>query len=185
MICKWWYGIVNDVRTYSSEFDSSATRTTHSAVRIHYTWYLCRSASFIKPYYIAWPLALWLHILGQKRALVFRLWLASLNLIRFGGVAWRLQSHWPIVFRDSPTYFSNFQYKQVRLVMRIFLKRCFNHLVWHKMFLSYKLKIVQMKLYYNCIYYHSHAYDFFVFIIISLYLAPCSRPTFISAQKCT
>ena len=38
------------------------------------------------------------------------------------------------------------------------------------MLLSYDLKIVEMKLYYNYIYYHSQAYDFFVFIIISLYL---------------
>ena len=51
---------------------------------------------------------------ARNGALVFRLWLASLNLIQFGGVAWRFKSYWPIEFRDSP----NCQYTQVRLVMR-------------------------------------------------------------------
>ena len=38
---------------------------------------------------------------ARNWALVFWLWLASLNLIQFGGVTWRFQSHWSTDFRDT------------------------------------------------------------------------------------
>ena len=132
---------------------------------------------------LAWPLALWLHI-GLETGLRFLDcdWPASIwfNLGVWLKVA--VPGCSPIVrlrLGNPQRIFSNCQYKQVRLVMRSFSKRCFNHLVWHKMLLSYNLNIFEMKLYYNYIYYHSQAYYFFVSIIKSLYLVRCS--TFILA----
>ena len=128
---------------------------------------------------------------ARNGALVFRLWLASLSLIQFGGVAWRLQSHWLLSLGIPRRISSNCQYKQVRLVMRstlVFFKRCFNHLVWHKMLLSYNLNKVEMKLYYKYIYYHSQAYDCLVCIKISFCLVRCSAfkqcfPIFVYQHK--
>ena len=116
---------------------------------------------------LAWPLALWLHIGPETRLWFLGCdWPASI-WIDLG--VW-LESYSPIgrLSLGIPQRISsNRQYKQVRLVMRttlVFLKRCFNHLVWHKMLLSCNLKKVEMKLYYNYIYYHSQAYDFIWFV---------------------
>ena len=169
------------------QINQSCHKMGHKCFLIRGDWLSCDplrgSHDSQSPPYIAWPLALWLHI-GPETGLWFLGcdWPVS---IWFNLGVW-LQGCSPIgrLSLGIPRRISsNCQYKQVRLVMHSFLKRCFNHLVWHKMLLSYNLEIVGMKLYYNYIFYHSQAYDFVVFIIISLYLVRCS--TFISAQQCT